>query len=89
MFYFRKKYNDKYHFLAKIEQYEHEYVKGRICTINEDILTIKDFEVYSILINDRTLYIESDLIPEVFYDGNLIELDVVDNFIVGYEVYYE
>ncbi len=87
VFYFRKRFNEKYHFLAKIEQFEHDYITGNIDVINEDILTIKDFEVYSISINNRTLYIEIDKIPNCFYEGNLIKLDIVDNFIVGYEVY--
>jgi len=87
VFYFRKRFNEKYHFLAKIEQFEHDYITGNIDVINEDILTIKDFEVYSISINNRTLYIEIDKIPNCFYEGNLIKIDIVDNFIVGYEVY--
>lgn len=87
VFYFRKRFNEKYHFLAKIEQFEHDYITGNIDVINEDILTIKDFEVYSISINNRTLYIEINKIPNCFYEGNLIKLDIVDNFIVGYEVY--
>lgn len=87
VFYFKKRFNEKYHFLAKIEQFEHDYITGNIDVINEDILTIKDFEVYSISINNRTLYIEIDKIPNCFYEVNLIKLDIVDNFIVGYEVY--
>lgn len=87
MFYFRKQFNEKYHFLAKIQHFEHDFIVGNINLINEDVLTIKDFDVYSISINDRTLYIEIDKINDVFYEGNLIKLDIVDNFVVGYEVY--
>ena len=86
LFYFRKKYNEEYHFLAKIEHFEHESIIGMITLINEDILTIKDLEVYSIYINERTVYIEISKIPNDFYNQQEIKLDIVDNFIVGYEV---
>ena len=89
LFYFRKKFNEEYHFLAKVEQFEHDYVCGNIDLINEDIITVKNLIVYSLSINDRTVFIEVGKIPDVFYDVNKIKLDVVDNFVVGYEVVYE
>ena len=65
VFYFRKRFNEKYHFLAKIEQFEHDYITGNIDVINEDILTIKDFEVYSIIF--FLLYVQIPMNNFIFF----------------------
>ncbi len=86
VFCYRKYYNDRYHFLAKIEHFDHEYIEGEIEQIDNDAVTIKNFYVYSLKINARTVYIEEEVFPEIFKLNQSVKLDIVDNFIVGYEV---
>ena len=86
VFYFRKLDNGRYHFLAKVEQYEHEIISGVIDEIEEHITTIKNIESYLLRIAGRIVYIECDKKTETFKIGTTIKVDVVDNFVVGYEV---
>ena len=86
VFYFRKLYNERYHFLAKVEQYEHEIISGVIDEIEEHITTIKNIESYLLRIAGRIVYIECDKKTEFFKIGSTMNVEVVDNFVVGYEV---
>ena len=86
VFYFRKMYNEMYHFLAKVEQYEHEIISGVIDEIEDDITTIKNMETYLVSIAGRIVYIECDKKAESFKIGATMNVEVVDNFVVGYEV---
>lgn len=86
IFYFRKTYNERYHFLAKVEQYEHEIINGVIGEIEEQITTIKNLETYLISIAGRIVYIECNKKSESFKIGTPMKVEVVDNFVVGYEV---
>lgn len=84
--FYKKILNDEYHFLAKVEQFEHEIIKGYVEEVIEDVNTIRGIECYFIKIGNRTLYIEINKVSSFVYDGELIMFDVCDNFIVGYEV---
>ena len=86
IFYFRLLYNEEYHFLAKIEHYSHEIIDGTICAIDNEVTTIKKMEVNLLNINGRTIYIECSKKPEFFTNDLHVKLEIVDNFIVGYEV---
>ena len=85
-FYLRKVYNESYHFLAKVEQYEHEIIEGNIAYIEKEVNTIKGMEVYTLKVNHRIIYIEQNKYPTEFCDGTFIKVEVVDNFVIGYEV---
>ena len=86
VFYFRLLYNEGYHFLAKIEHYTHEIIEGYIDSIDNEVTTIKKMEIHLLKIKGRTIYIECSKKPERF-DKNLhVKLEIVDNFVVGYEV---
>ena len=86
IFYFRLLYNEEYHFLAKIEHYNHEIIDGIINTLDNEVTTIKKMEVNLLNINGRTIYIECRRKPESFTANLHVKLEIVDNFIVGYEV---
>lgn len=84
----RKEYNEKYHFYAKIEQFDHEYFEGEIVVLEEDVITVDSIEVNTIKVGSRTLFIENKVLqkhPDICL-GNNIKVDIVDKFIVGYEV---
>ena len=86
IFYFRLLYNEEYHFLAKIEHYNHEIIDGIINTLDNEVTTIKKMEVNLLNINGRTIYIECRRKPELFTADLRVKLEIVDNFIIGYEV---
>ena len=86
VFYLRILYNEEYHFLAKIEHYDHEIIDGIVIAVDNEVTTIKKIEVNLLNINGRTIYIECSKKPELFSENLHVKLEIVDNFIVGYEV---
>lgn len=86
LFYFRKVYNEEYHFLAKVEQYEHEELNGVVSYLDENITTIKNMEVYTLKVNGRIVYLECSKMPSNIYIDTNVKFIVMDNFVIGYEV---
>jgi ABC-type multidrug transport system fused ATPase/permease subunit len=86
LFYFRKVYNEEYHFLAKVEQYQHEELNGVISYLDKEITTIKNMEVYTLKVNGRIVYFECSKIPSNIDIDTNVKFIVMDNFVIGYEV---
>ena len=86
LFYFRKVYNEEYHFLAKVEQYEHEELIGVVSYLDENITTIKNMEVYTLKVNGRIVYFECSKMPSNIDIDTNVKFIVMDNFVIGYEV---
>ena len=83
----KKNLNSKYHLLAKIQHFEHEIINGSITFVDNNIKTIENFEVYTLKINDaRTVFIEAKKLDETLKSSTNINIAVVDNFVIGYEV---
>lgn len=83
----KKNLNSKYHLLAKIQHFEHEIINGSITSVDNNIKTIENFEVYTLKINDaRTVFIEAKKLDETLKTSTNINIAVVDNFVIGYEV---
>ena len=78
--------NSYYHFLAKIQHFDHEIINGVISFIDLNIKTIDNFEVYEIKINNRTIFIEANKFSNEFKINNSFSFEIVDNFIIGYGV---
>ncbi len=85
VFYFKKVYNDEYHFLAVVEQFEHEIIEGEITLLEKEVITIKNMEVYTMKVSNRIIYIECQKLPDEFNEESYVKLEVVDNFVIGYE----
>ena len=86
LFYFRKVYNEEYHFLAKVEQYEHEELNGVVCYLDKEITTIKNMEVYTMKVSRRIVYFECSKMPSNITINSNVKFIVMDNFVIGYEV---
>lgn len=82
----KRNLNSYYHFLAKIQHFDHEIINGIISFIDLNIKTIDNFEVYEIKFNNRTIFIEANKFFDEFKINNSYNLEIVDNFIIGYEV---
>lgn len=86
LFYFRKVYNEEYHFLAKVEQYEHEELNGVVSYLDEEITTIKNMEVCTLKVSGRIVYFECSKMPSNIDIDTNVKFIVMDNFVIGYEV---
>jgi hypothetical protein len=86
LFYFRKVYNEEYHFLAKVEQYQHEELNGVVSYLDKEITTIKNMEVYTLKVNGRIVYFECSKMPSNIDIDTNVKFIVMDNFVIGYEV---
>ena len=82
----KRNLNSYYHFLAKIQHFDHEIVNGIISSIDLNIKTIDNFEVYELKVNNRTIFIEANKFSDEFKINNSYNFEAVDNFIIGYEV---
>lgn len=87
----KKELNIKYHFLAKIQQFKHETLKVNEIVYDENIQTINGIESYELKLDEkRIVYIENIFFQELEkIEFKTITLDIVDKFVVGYEVYYD
>lgn len=86
-FYLRNNLNERYHMLAKIEQFSYEEVVGKISNYDKNIITINTLEAHTITINSkRTVYLEINL-QSIFTEriNKEMKFKIIDNFIVGYE----
>lgn len=86
-FYHRNNLNERYHMLAKIEQFTCEEVVGKITDYDDNIITINTLEAHTITINHkRIVYLELNHQSTIKERINMeMKLKIVDNFIVGYE----
>ena len=87
-FFIRKELNARYHFLACIDNYDHEILEGEIVFLDDEIITVSNIESYTIKIDNRTLFIENVFLnknPE-FSLNRKIKVEIVDKFIIGFEV---
>lgn len=84
----RVELNARYHFLACIDNFEHEFITGEISFIDDSLITVSNVEVYTVKINNRTLFIEGcHLINNPIISVNQkLTLEVVDKYIIGFEV---
>ena len=85
--FFRKELNEKYHFLAKIDNYDHQLLQTKIIRITKENYTISEMIAYQVeLENNQVIYIEKSKYDDKIEINKDIKLETVDNFIVGYEV---
>lgn len=84
-FYYRKENLNRYHFLAKIQHYDHEQICDQIEMIDIQEVTIEGMITNTVLLqNGRKVQIEKSFVAELFMHKTY-RFDIVDRFIVGYE----
>ena len=82
--FFRKIWNARYHFLAKVEQFERRREEGEISFLGEKTLTVERMILREIRINEAILYVEEDK-SSLFIVGKKVRVEAVDGVIVAYE----
>lgn len=87
-FFIRKELNARYHFLACIDNFDHELLEGEIVFIDDVDITVSNIECYTIKIGQRTLFIENIFLENnpLFALNEKVRVEVVDKFIIGFEV---
>ena len=82
--YIRKRWNQRYHFLAKVEQFEARLLEGEIATIEEKTITTENMRLREVRLGNDVLFVEQDK-ADLFRVGAKYRLKAVDGVIIGYE----
>lgn len=82
--YIRKRWNQRYHFLAKVEQFEPRFVEGEIVSISERAITNENMRLCEVRFADDVLFVESDK-ADYFRVDMKCRVKAVDGVIIGYE----
>lgn len=82
--YIRKKWNAHYHFLAKVEQFEHKVFQGELVAKSDCPITNENMSMIEVRLDRDVLFVEADKAP-LFELGKNYRVEAVDGVIVGYE----
>jgi hypothetical protein len=84
--YKRPSINAAYHFLAEIEQFDHEKKEGTIASLSTKTITVKKMRCFELKMDDGSIYfLEETKFGPWAQEGNKVSLEIVDSFIVAYK----
>jgi len=85
-----KELNEQYHFLAKIEQFDHIFIDDTVKSIDIDTITLNKMIVEKVEFNNGSIaFIEANKRDDHFILSSRVKAEVVDKVIIAYEVEYD
>ncbi|MBO4541397.1 MAG: hypothetical protein J5736_05425 [Bacilli bacterium] len=84
LMFFRKRWNQRYHFLAKVEQFDRRASQGQISAVAENAITNEGMSFVEIRFESDVFFVEADK-ANLFSVGMKCRIAAVDGVIIAYE----